>query len=54
MHHVVFDSLEHTNASLYLGSWDPRAGELWFDDAQLEETMFVSPRFLQVEVISRC
>jgi hypothetical protein len=42
LHHIVFDSLEHTNANVYFGSWDPRAGELWFDDAQLEETIFVN------------
>ncbi|HUS33936.1 MAG TPA: hypothetical protein VM680_01165 [Verrucomicrobiae bacterium] len=40
--HVVFDSLQYTNANLYLGSWDARAGELWFDDVQLEETVFVN------------
>src|SRR5687767_7591989 len=42
IHQVVFDSLQHTNANLYLGSWDPRSGELWFDDVQLEETIFVN------------
>jgi hypothetical protein len=42
LHHIVFDSLDHTNANLYLGSWDPRAGELWFKDAQLEETIFAN------------
>jgi hypothetical protein len=42
IHHVVFDSVEHTNANLYLGSWDARGGELWFDDAQLEEAIFVN------------
>lgn len=41
-HHIVFDSLTYTNANLYLGSWDPRAGELWFDDAKLEEAIFVN------------
>jgi len=42
VHDVVFDSVNHTNANLYLGSWDARAGELWFDDARLEEAMFVN------------
>jgi hypothetical protein len=40
--HVIFDSLDHTNVNLYLGSWDPRSGELWFKDARLEETIFVN------------
>lgn len=41
-HHVVFDSVDHTNANLYLGSWDPWSGELWFKDAKLEESIFVN------------
>lgn len=41
-HHVVFNSLEHTNANLYFGAWGARSGELWFDDAKLEATMFVN------------
>ena len=41
-HHVVFHSLEHTNANLYLGAWGATSGELWFDDAILEETAFVN------------
>ncbi len=36
-HHVVFNSLQHTNANLYLGCWGGRTGALWFDDAKLEE-----------------
>lgn len=36
-HHVVFNSLPHTNANLYLGCWGGRTGALWFDDAKLEE-----------------
>jgi hypothetical protein len=41
-HHVVFNSLEHTNVNLYFGAWGANSGELWFDDAKLEETMFVN------------
>jgi hypothetical protein len=41
-HHVVFHSLGYTNANLYLGAWGANSGELWFDDAKLEETMFVN------------
>jgi len=36
-HHVVFNSLQHTNANLYLGCWGGRTGALWFDDATLDE-----------------
>jgi hypothetical protein len=36
-HHVVFNSLEHTEANLYLGTWGAQSGSLWFDDARLEE-----------------
>jgi hypothetical protein len=42
VHHIVFDSLDHTNANLYIGSWDLRGGELWFKDARLEETIFAN------------
>jgi hypothetical protein len=37
VHHVTFNSLDHTNASIYLGCWDGQSGSLWFDDAHLEE-----------------
>ena len=36
-HHVVFNSLIHTQASLYLGCWGGTTGSLWWDDATLEE-----------------
>ena len=36
-HHVVFNSLENTEAGLYLGCWGGGTGSLWFDDAHLEE-----------------
>lgn len=39
---LTFDSLDHTNVNLYLGSWDAHGGELWFDDAHLEESIFVN------------
>ena len=42
VHHVVFDSLDHSEANLYLGCWGGTTGELWFDDATLEETVFVN------------
>ena len=37
VHHVVFNSLEHSEASIYLGSWDGQSGSVWFDDARIEE-----------------
>jgi hypothetical protein len=36
-HHVVFNSLNHTQANLYLGCWGGTSGSLWWDDASLEE-----------------
>lgn len=36
-HHIVFNSLDHEQVSLYLGCWDGRTGSLWFDDARIEE-----------------
>jgi hypothetical protein len=36
-HHVVFNSLDHREANLYLGCWGGTTGSLWWDDAQLEE-----------------
>lgn len=36
-HHVVFNSLENTEANLYLGCWGGQSGSLWWDDAKLEE-----------------
>jgi hypothetical protein len=36
-HHVVFNSLEQSEAGLYLGCWGGGTGSLWFDDAKIEE-----------------
>jgi len=41
-HHVVFNSLDHSEAGLYLGCWDGGTGSLWFDDAKLEEIGLVN------------
>ena len=35
-HHIVFNSLEYANLSLYLGIWGGQAGTIWVDDASLE------------------
>ncbi len=37
VHHAVFDSLDVTEASVYLGCWDGTTGTVWWDDANLEE-----------------
>jgi Carbohydrate binding domain len=34
---LVFNSLEHRKAMLYLGSWSGRDGKLWWDDLRVEE-----------------
>jgi hypothetical protein len=34
-HHVVFNSLEYANLSLYLGVWGGQGGRIWIDDASL-------------------
>jgi hypothetical protein len=41
-HHVVFNSLDHTEVGLYLGAWGARGGELWWDDVKLEESGLVN------------
>lgn len=41
-HHVVFNSLEYSEASLYLGCWGGDTGSVWVDDAQLEEVGFLN------------
>ena len=35
LHEVAFNSLEHTQASLYLGVWGVGPGRLWLDDVAL-------------------
>ncbi|MBI3877886.1 MAG: hypothetical protein HY300_18310, partial [Verrucomicrobia bacterium] len=41
-HHVVFNSLDNTEANIYLGCWGGSTGTLWWDDAKLEETALVN------------
>lgn len=36
-HHVVFNTLQHSNVALYVGCWGGETGSLWWDDAMLEE-----------------
>jgi hypothetical protein len=42
VHHVVFDSLDHSEANLYLGCWGGGTGELWYSDVTLEPIAFVN------------
>jgi hypothetical protein len=42
VHHVVFDSLDHSEANLYLGCWGGGTGELWYSDLTLEPIAFVN------------
>jgi hypothetical protein len=42
LHHVVFDSLDHSEANLYLGCWGGGTGELWYGDVTLEQVAFVN------------
>jgi hypothetical protein len=55
-HHVVFNSLEHSDVTLYIGTWGARTGTVWFDDVKLEEIGLLNlvrrpgaPVILQIE-----
>jgi hypothetical protein len=37
-HHAVFNSLDDTEVTVYLGVWGGGKGALWWDDARIEET----------------
>jgi hypothetical protein len=39
---LVFNSLEHQDARLYLGSWSGKDGKLWWDDLTIEEIGLVN------------
>jgi hypothetical protein len=39
---LVFNSLDHRDATLYLGSWSGREGKLWWDDLSVEEIGLVN------------
>jgi hypothetical protein len=42
-HHVIFNSLDHTEAVISLGSYFPgHSGQLWMDDCTLQETALVN------------
>jgi hypothetical protein len=39
---LVFNSMEHQQGRLYLGSWSGNTGKLWWDDLQIEEIGLVN------------
>ncbi len=39
---VVFNSLDHTNGRIYIGSWSGKNGKMWWDDLQIEEIGLVN------------
>lgn len=39
---LVFNSLEHTDGLLYMGSWSGRDGKMWWDDLKVEEIGLVN------------
>jgi hypothetical protein len=39
---LVFNSLDHTNAQLYVGSWYGKDGKMWWDDLSIEEIGLVN------------
>lgn len=41
-HHVVFNSLDHMEVTIYFGCWGGTTGSLWWDDAAIEEVAFVN------------
>ena len=41
-HHAVFNSQKFSDVHLYLGVWGAQSGDLWWDDAQLEEIAFLN------------
>ena len=41
-YHIVFNSLDHREGRLYLGSWSGKNGKLWWDDLKIEEIGLVN------------
>ncbi len=39
---LVFNSLDHAKAQLYVGSWSGKDGKLWWDDVSIEEIGLVN------------
>lgn len=41
-HQVVFNSLDHSQANLYIGVWGGKSGTLWIDDVKIQELGLVN------------
>ena len=41
-HHVIFNSQDKDLVTLYFGVWGAESGDLWWDDAAVEEVAFVN------------
>lgn len=41
-HHVTFNSLSHSAATLYFGVWGGHQGDIWWDDAAIAECALVN------------
>lgn len=41
-HHAVFNSQKYSEVNLYLGVWGAESGDLWWDDAKIEEVAFLN------------
>ena len=39
---LVFNSLDHADANLYIGSWSGKQGRMWWDDFRIEEIGLVN------------
>ncbi|HEV2393219.1 MAG TPA: carbohydrate binding domain-containing protein [Verrucomicrobiae bacterium] len=39
---LVFNSLDHTNGRVYLGTWSGKSGRMWWDDLLIEEIGLVN------------
>jgi hypothetical protein len=42
LHHVTFNSLDHREVTLFFGVWGGHRGDLWWDDAVIEECGLVN------------
>lgn len=40
--HATFDSRDNTEVALYLGSWNPKSGTIWWDNVAIEPGGFVN------------
>jgi hypothetical protein len=40
--HVTFDSQDNTEVLIYMGTWAPKAGKIWWDDVKIEPGGFIN------------